>query len=500
MFQTEEYLLPGFAASLLFLLIDEILIRLRGERVTWFHRILILLTGLYMTEIFAVTLSPGSALTIPHSFNNINLVPFKVLKTAFSNPLNFWGNIFLFIPLGILLVLLFNHCQRFPAALITGAGISLLIEVLQLFGIRATDIDDVLLNTTGLIIGYFYGKILAAYVPFIRRNVGIFKRNDGKLARKRHDAGGFASLTVVILLAITIKAYFLEDKDFLPPVMPNEITQKSAPAPTIAIHKSKEISASIDAKNAFLWDLTSNTVLYEKDSNKPIAPASTTKMLTALTTLDYCDVNDRVLVGKEVQLIAGDASRAWLNPGNELTIRQLFDALLLPSGNDAAYALAVYTGKKICRDSNASIDKALHAFLKEMNKKAVKIGASHSHFKTPDGYDTEGQYTTAKDLALIARELLKSDTLRKVVNSYKLSDLWLSGQSVTYYNTNELINPKSPYYYKNAAGLKTGNSDEAGSCLVSCADIKEGSYICVIMGSTKEGRWQDSIKLYNAIR
>lgn len=498
MLQIQKYFFSGCAASILILLVSEAGYRIRREHITWFHRLLFLLTGLYMTAVFIVTLSPGSAISFPPSFTNVNLIPFKVLHTAFSNPLNFWGNIVLFIPLGILLVLLFNHCQGFLFTLLTGAGISLSIELLQLFGIRATDIDDILLNTLGTVLGYFSGKILMTLVPFFHKNAGIYKYRETKVLRKRQDAGSFFLLSVSILAAVFITGCMKTDRSFEPPAAPEKISQLSNPIPKLK--ETRKISVSIDAKNAVLLDTASDTILYEKESSEQIAPASTTKMLTALTVLDYCKENDTVSVGKEVRLIASDASRAWLYPGDELTIGQLLDALLLPSGNDAAYALAVFAGRKICGDDSVSIDTALKEFLGAMNKKAAKIGAAHSHFVTPDGYDAKGQYTTAKDLAIIAREFLKSAILRDIVKNPQITDTWVSGQTVTYSNTNELIQPESPYYYKAAAGLKTGSSDDAGCCLVSCAYIKKEPYICVIMGSTKEGRWQDSIKLYDSIQ
>lgn len=499
MFQIQRYLLTGLAASICFLLIYEIGVRFRNERVTWFHRAMVLLAGLYLMVVFAITVSPGSAISLPHSGNSINLIPFQVLDEASFHPLNFWGNIALFMPLGIFLVLLFNQCQRLFYTLLIGAGMSLLIELLQLFQERSTDVDDIILNTTGTLFGYLIGKAILSFIPLLRNKVGICKRENGKLIRKRHDAGRFTLLSVFILASVLLAGYVeLNEKDILlTPVMSMEDPLISEQLPEV--HESRRISVDIDATNAYLWEVSSNTVLYEKESEARIAPASTAKILTALTVLEYCEENDLVTVGNEVQLIAADASRAWLYPGNELTVRQLLDALLLPSGNDAAYALAVFTGRRISRDDTVSIEDALAAFMKAMNEKAAEIGAVHSCFAVPDGYDTDGQYTTAQDLALLAGAFLKSDILREIAGSFRLSDVWLSGQEVTYYNTNELINPESPYYYECAAGLKTGKSETAGCCLISCADIDDKLYVCVVMGSTEEGRWQDSIKLYDAI-
>jgi D-alanyl-D-alanine carboxypeptidase len=222
-------------------------------------------------------------------------------------------------------------------------------------------------------------------------------------------------------------------------------------------------------------------------------------MLTAVTALDYCDPDEEVLVGEEVYRVAPDASRAWLDPGARLTVRQLLDALLLPSGNDAAYTLAVFAGRKICGNDEVAIDEALDAFVSAMNEKAAALGAADSCFVTPDGYDAEGQYTTAHDLSCIARGFLKSELLSEIADSRSISDTWLSGQEVTYDNTNELIDPESKYFYEYATGLKTGKSEAAGSCLVSSAQIGKKRYLCVVMGSTEEGRWTDSLKLYHSI-
>lgn len=330
------------------------------------------------------------------------------------------------------------------------------------------------------------------------RKIGIIKKADGKYQKGHNGADNIAVPVMFILISFLIIGCSKTNNDVQTPVISTEnnpvISEQSSDA-----YDAKRISVDIKAESAYLWNISSDTVLYEKESNQRIAPASTAKMLTAITVLDYCDDDDEVLVGREIKLIAEDASRAWLNPGNRLTVRQLLHALLLPSGNDAAYALAVFTGKRIRGDNNISIDEALKAFIAAMNEKAADIGAVNSNFIRPDGYDADGQYTTALDLACIAREFRGSDLLSEIAGSYRISDVWLSGQEATYYNTNELINPDSQYYYECAAGLKTGKSEDAGCCLVSSAYIDDELYLCVVMGSTEEGRWTDSLKLYHAI-
>jgi len=489
-----RYLIPGLAASILFLGITEINLRIKNERISWFHRIMVLAMGLYMTVVFSVTVSLDYVFSLEHFGQNINAVPFHELHMDFES----WGNIFMFIPFGTLLVLLSKRCQKLYVTLLSGAGLSLFIELLQLFSVRITDINDIILNTAGTLCGFILGKLILLFIPSLRKMVGITKKVDGKLYTKHNDAGSIVIL-VVLICASVFSTGLTHDEAKIQFLIPEGKVSAVSEQPFKA-DEIEKVSTDVNARNAYLWDISSNTILYEKESDQRIAPASTAKMLTALTALGYCDEDEQVSVGREVQLIAEDASRAWLNPGNELTVRQLLDALLLPSGNDAAYTLAVYAGRKICGDENASIEESLAVFVEAMNQKAAEVGAADSNFTSPDGYDSSDQYTTAHDLACIAREFLESRILREIAESYRIADTWLSGHEVTYTNTNELINPDSQYYYEYAVGLKTGKSVAAGCCLVSAAYIDDELYLCVVMGSTEEGRWTDSLALYHAIK
>jgi D-alanyl-D-alanine carboxypeptidase (penicillin-binding protein 5/6) len=261
----------------------------------------------------------------------------------------------------------------------------------------------------------------------------------------------------------------------------------------------ESISVNITAPNAYVMNIDSDVALYQKDSDEHIAPASTAKMLTALTVLETCSLDDVFTVSSEIDLIASDSSVAWLQHGDKLTVKQLLVALLLPSGNDAAYTLAVNAGRKVAGDNNLSAKRAVKAFMSAMNKKAMEVGATSSHFVTPDGYDADEQYTTAFDLAQIAKACLKHDVLLEIMGSCKINDTWANGRKVTYLNTNKLIDPGSHYYYSRAVGLKTGYSGTAGSCLVSAAIIDGTTYICVIMGASGDTRFSDSLTILGEI-
>lgn len=265
--------------------------------------------------------------------------------------------------------------------------------------------------------------------------------------------------------------------------------------------QTNSISADITARNAIVVEADSGLVLYQKDSKAQIAPASTAKMITALTALDVCPEEEEITVGAEIKMMNEDSSRAWLEQGDIMTVRQLLIALMLPSGNDAAYALSVHTGRKIAGDSSLAEEQAVGVFMDAANKKARALGAKNSNFVAPDGYDAEGQYTTASDLAVLAKACLAHSCIAKIVASNISYEKWVSDREVTYYNTNALLNPDSAYYYPEAIGIKTGTSDLAGASLVSAAVINGKTYISVVMGAeTDDSRFQDSITIYDAIK
>lgn len=267
-----------------------------------------------------------------------------------------------------------------------------------------------------------------------------------------------------------------------------------------ALDSANSLSVNITAANAIVINADTNVTLYQKNGTDKIAPASTAKMITALTVLDYCSPDDEMRVGAEIELMHDDSSRAWLMQGDTLTVRQLLVALMLPSGNDVAYTLAVNTGKKIVGDKDLSDTQAIDVFMDKVNEKAKRLGAKNSNFVVPDGYDADGQYTTAYDLAIIAKACLDDPCISEIVASYSSYERWPNGREVTYNNTNELLNPNSQYYRPEVIGLKTGTSSRGGACIISAAVINGNTYICAVMGSTENDRFQDSIDIIDAIK
>ncbi len=257
--------------------------------------------------------------------------------------------------------------------------------------------------------------------------------------------------------------------------------------------QADSISVDITAENVIVVEVDTNLVLYQKNGTAQIAPASTAKIIMALTALDVCSAEDNVTVGAEIMMMPADSSRAYLNQGDTLTVRQLLTALLLPSGNDAAYSLAVYTGKKIDGDSSLSNERAVEVFMDAVNEKARELGAKNSNFVVPDGYDAEGQYTTPYDLAIIAKACLDNPDIAEIMAKEKSYEKWSGGREVTYRNTNKLLDGGSPFHYPEAIGIKTGTSSLSGASLVSAeTDMQQKSpkYDCVIAPNDTFSFWQ----------
>lgn len=336
-------------------------------------------------------------------------------------------------------------------------------------------------------------------------------RNRRKAKKKRRIYYRAVCIVLCLLIAVTALGIVNLIRDGKETTIPGKKVTQNNEDYSLADGKQNEtvppslasansFSVDVTAANAIVINADTNTVLYQKSGTDKIAPASTAKMITALTVLDYCSPDDEMRVGAEIEMIHDDSSRAWLMQGNTLTVRQLLIALMLPSGNDAAYTLAVNTGKKIAGDNSLTNKQAIQVFMDKVNGKAKSLGAENSNFVVPDGYDADGQYTTAYDLAVIAKACLDDPYISEIVASYSSYERWSNGREVTYNNTNELLNPNSQYYLPEVIGLKTGTSSLGGACIVSAAIINGNTYICAVMGSTEDGRFQDSIDIYNAIK
>ncbi|MFY9297440.1 MAG: D-alanyl-D-alanine carboxypeptidase family protein [Caldicoprobacterales bacterium] len=271
----------------------------------------------------------------------------------------------------------------------------------------------------------------------------------------------------------------------------------------INVISTTQESINVEAKGAILMGLDNGEILFSKDANKKLYPASTTKILTALVALENGDLDEVVTVGNEAYLCPYDSSKAGLDIGEEITLENLLYGLMLPSGNDAAYTIAVHIGRKVKGDPTLSINDAVKVFIDLMNKRSRELGAKNSHFVTPDGYHDDEHFTTPYDMALISAEAMKHDMFRKIVSTRmftipdwsSLHDPNVEDETRYWRNSNALIHPNDTYYYADATGIKTGYTSKALHCLVTSASRDNMELLTVVLGSTKIGKWTDSAAL-----
>lgn len=248
------------------------------------------------------------------------------------------------------------------------------------------------------------------------------------------------------------------------------ITTFSSPLSVFA--DSKDVS--ISSPNSVVLDYDTGKVLYEKNGNKKVYPASTTKIWTAyLVIKNVKNLDAPVEIDKDFYV---DGSSMYLEKGEIFTVRELLQGLLIHSSNDAAEVLAEYTSGSIAN------------FVKLMNKEAKSIGANNTHFNNPHGLPDKNHYTTAYDMALIARESMHNKIIREIVSTksitFEKSDTAKSRcfTTRTFFNTNKFLTSTEKIEYKGKLvdikydivdGIKTGYTDDAGRCLLSSA-VKNG--------------------------
>ncbi|MDR3645891.1 MAG: D-alanyl-D-alanine carboxypeptidase [Clostridia bacterium] len=252
---------------------------------------------------------------------------------------------------------------------------------------------------------------------------------------------------------------------------------------------------AVASQTVYMINTDTNTVVYEKNANQKVYPASLTKLMTAILTVEKFGNN----LDKQVTVTSGDldplhgtgSSSANLKVGEQVTIRELLYCLLIPSANDAANVLA--------RVAGGSVDN----FVASMNAKAKALGATDTHYVNAHGLQDPDHYTTAHDMYLIAKNAMTYSILRTIVSteSYTMPKTNKTGSRKPFTNTNLLLKEGSTLYYEYCHGIKTGTTTQAGGCLVSYATKDGYTYYCVAMDGpdhtlTGNSAFSDSRKLF----
>jgi D-alanyl-D-alanine carboxypeptidase len=254
-------------------------------------------------------------------------------------------------------------------------------------------------------------------------------------------------------------------------IAPSSATPDSTPS-TMPDYAALNLSA----KSIELIDAETGTVRFERDPTAQHAPASTAKIVTALTALRSIRPEDVVTIQDSDVVDPALESNMGLKTGDTVTVHDLLVGLFLPSGNDAANALARFTGERLPDNGQPPTQR----FIAEMNAEAARIGMTQSHFVNPSGDDVDGQVVTAHDLGVAARALLADTALRPIV-ALPTAEVRVGGPNarvISLTNTNELVLTNGVY------GVKTGTTEKAGECLIVAYRTAQENLIAVILDST----------------
>ena len=241
---------------------------------------------------------------------------------------------------------------------------------------------------------------------------------------------------------------------------------------------------SINAASAILIDNRTNKVLYSKNEDTKMFPASTTKIMTAIITLENCSLDEQATASFDAVNIPEGYATADIKIGETFTVEQLLEMLLVHSANDAANVLAEHVGG------------SLESFVSIMNTKASELGLTNSHFTNAYGLQDNNHYTTARDLATIMKYCLQNEDFRRICG---LASCAIPATNMseprTYASTNQLLIAGNNNYYPYVTTGKTGFTSDAKHCLVSSAYNNDLELICVVLGS--EDNFGDTRAIYN---
>ncbi len=280
-------------------------------------------------------------------------------------------------------------------------------------------------------------------------------------------------------------------------------------APRAVLHEAGEVGyipcaaqllqfSGIKSPQYFVYDVDLEEFVALKGENRVIYPASTTKLLTILYALSLLDPKTEVTPGDELTLVGAGSSIAYVRQEHTLTVSMLIEGMLLPSGNDAAYALAA-AGGYVLDPSAADGISAVAAFMKGMANYAEAIGLCGSHFTVPDGFAGEEHYTTLEDMAIVASLAFKNDLIMSYACLAEDDVVYASGHTNHWVNTNVLLDQGSSYYDSRVTGLKTGSVDGSYN-LICTAESGTHRYIIGLFGaSDKDSRFADAKRILNGL-
>ncbi len=292
----------------------------------------------------------------------------------------------------------------------------------------------------------------------------------------------FLPFLLAFTIALPSYSVFAEEENQAKETQTNETNETQADETTA------NDTLSLAAETAVLIDAASGEILYDKDADKKMYPASITKLMTILLALENGKLTDEITFSHDAvyNIEPGSAHIAILE-GETLTLEQVLRAIILRSANEASNGVAEY------------VDGSVEAFAKHMTERAKELGCTNTNFVNANGLFDENHYTTAHDMALIARELLKHEEYRSMMSEtdYEIPPTNLQTETRYLHGQHQMLNPNSIYYYKDAIGGKTGYTVEAGNTLVTYAERDGLTLIAVVMKCNGAEHYTDTAALFD---
>ena len=304
-------------------------------------------------------------------------------------------------------------------------------------------------------------------------------------------------LTLLMLCSLCTFSVYADENETIP-----EETGLTVDTSSAVYAAFDEAARSLSARQILVYDSTNDQLLYTKSvEGGKLYPASVTKLFTCYAALQILDPSKVVTAGSELNLVAEDSSRAYIYRDQQVTVKMLVGGMMMPSGNDAAMIMAAAAGRKLAGDSRLPAEEAVRTFVAEMNRQAKELGFEKTHFTNPDGYHVGSHYTCLNDMIRMAELALDNELIRKYMGYYGLNLTYVSGQSNTWVNTNQLLNKNGEFYCEDAIGMKTGHTGQAGHCLMSAFEIGDKTIVIGVFGcSDRNARFSDSIVLRNTYK
>ena len=315
----------------------------------------------------------------------------------------------------------------------------------------------------------------------------------------------WAEIIILVVVLLTAAGLYL----VLPRFLEQPVEVQAAAAPIRGRESvaplTEELGATwkvydqrtLTAHSAFVYDCQEEELLHVTGQlDAKLFPASVTKLFTTYVILGILPPEKQITAGDALSLVRSNSSIAGIRKGDVLTVEKLIQAMLLPSGNDAACILAVEAGRTLAGDSSLEASAAVAVFMKEMNDRAAAEGLTGTHFVTPDGYHDPDHYTCLQDMITIGQLALSNETIAKYAAVSKVATGLVAVPE--WQNTNWLVRQETEYYCPYAKGLKTGRTTEAGNCLVSAFQVEDNWYIIGVFGCTETAdRFADTLHLLN---